>query len=262
MKLIDSHCHFDFDAFAPDRSRVWQRCLAAGVSRMIIPGVCEAQWQPLADLVKGQPGWYAAAGIHPWWVGRIEDLTVSAEGLDQLGHALTSHVREYACVAVGECGLDTAIDTPLAQQEAVFRLQIEVACALQLPLVLHVHRTHNAVLRLLKHYRPPRGGVVHAFSGSEQMAGDYWQLGFYLGVGGTVTYPRAAKTRRTFSRVPLQSLLLESDAPDMPLSGRQGRRNSPEHLPLIAAELAELRGVSTDEIANTTRHNTEMLFSL
>lgn len=262
MNLIDSHCHFDFDDFQPDRSQVWQQCVDAGVSRMIIPGVCESQWQTLAALASIQPGWHTAAGIHPWWVAKMPVPDGTGSGAAYLGKALAEHLSKFNCVAVGECGLDAATDTSMEIQEAICRVHIKVACDLQLPLILHVHRAHNEVLRLLKEFRPPRGGVIHAFNGSEQMAEDYWTLGFYLGVGGTITYPRAVKTRRTVSRVPLESLLLESDAPDMPLSGRQGQRNSPENLPLIAAELAKLRGVSQREIADETRKNTEKLFSL
>ncbi|MFA0810142.1 TatD family hydrolase [Microbulbifer epialgicus] len=262
MKLIDSHCHFDFDIFQPDRAQVWQRCLQSGVSRLIIPGVCQSQWQVLATLVENQPDWYTAAGVHPWWVTKIPGGDSTNRCAAYLSKVLKEHLSQHDCLAVGECGLDAAIDTPMSEQEAVFRVQLEVACELELPLILHVHRAHNEVLRLLKQYRPPCGGVIHAFSGSEQMALDYWKLGFYLGVGGIITYARATKTRRTISRVPLESLLLESDAPDMPLSGRQGQRNSPENLPLVAAELAKLRGISQQEIADNTRKNTEILFAL
>ncbi|QFT55503.1 TatD family hydrolase [Microbulbifer sp. THAF38] len=262
MKLIDSHCHFDFDIFEPDRAQVWQRCTDAGINQLIIPGVCISQWQRLAHLVDNQPQWHAAAGVHPWWVSKNCEEERDYRGEAELGRVLAEHLKQNQCVAVGECGLDAAIATPLESQMAVFKIQLEVASDLQLPLILHVHRAHNEVLKLLKQYHLPRGGVVHAFSGSEQMAMEYWKMGFYLGVGGTITYSRAAKTRRTVARVPLESLILESDAPDMPLSGRQGQRNSPENLPLIAAELAALRDISLQEVATATRKNTEMLFSL
>jgi TatD DNase family protein len=262
VKLIDSHCHLDFQIFENDRAQVWQRCVAKGISQLIIPGVCKPQWQKLALLVDGQPHWHAAAGVHPWWVSKNCQEDEECINEVQLNSALAEHLQQYRCIAVGECGLDAAIATPLEKQITVFKTQLEVASDLQLPLILHVHRAHNEVLKLLKQYPLPRGGVVHAFSGSEQMAMDYWKMGFYLGVGGTITYSRAAKTRKTVTRMPLESLILESDAPDMPLSGRQGQRNSPENLPLIAAELAALRGISLQEIASATRKNTEILFAL
>ncbi|WP_444930537.1 TatD family hydrolase [Microbulbifer sp. SSSA002] len=262
MKFIDSHCHFDFEAFSPDRNRVWQRCISAGIDRIIIPGVCEAQWQTLGALVAGQPAWRMAAGIHPWWVEKISPDVHWRENLAELGARLGESLEKYACVAVGECGLDASIETPLDKQEEILKIQLEIACNQDLPVILHVHRAHNELLRLLKQFRLPRGGVIHAFSGSEQMAQAYWKRGFYLGIGGTITYPRAAKTRRAVANMPLESLLLESDAPDMPLSGQQGMRNSPENLSKIAQALADLRGISVREIADATCRNTEKLFSL
>lgn len=254
--MIDSHCHFDFDAFDANRAQVWQQCRDAGVERMIIPGVSKPRWPALFELVKKEPAWYAAVGLHPWWVAESELEPA------QLQREIAAQVDANPCVAIGECGLDGAIVTPLAEQEPLFRAQLEVAEELQLPLIIHACRCHNEMLRLLKEYRPARGGVIHAFSGSEEIAREYWKLGFYLGAGGTITYERAAKTRRAFAALPLEAILLESDAPDMPIQGRQGERNSPAYLPLIATELANLRGVSVEGLAAQTRRNTETLFSL
>jgi TatD DNase family protein len=255
-QLIDSHCHFDFDAFAEDRMQVWARCTAAGVSRMIIPGVSIPQWQSLFALVKNQPAWYAAVGVHPWWV---RELAIDPA---QLARAICEWATQDRCVAVGECGLDAVIETPLQQQELVFRAHLTAACELDLPLIVHARKTHADTLRLLKTFRPARGGVIHAFSGSEEIAREYISLGFCLGIGGTISYERAAKTRATVAAVPLEALILESDAPDMPLAGRQGQRNSPEFLPQLAGILAELRGITVEQIAEQTRRNTEQLFAL
>lgn len=256
MYFIDSHCHFDFDAFAADRDAVWHQCVDAGVGQIIIPGVSVEQWPSLFALVKAEPRWRAAIGVHPWWVAGL------AMEPDALRAMLGERAAARNCVAIGECGLDAAAAAPMERQLPVFEAQVRAACELNLPLIVHVHKAHNETLRLLQKWRPPRGGVIHAFSGSEQMALDYWALGFYLGIGGTITYERAAKTRRAVAAVPLESLLLESDAPDMPLSGRQGQRNSPAYLPEIAAALAQLRGQSLEEIARQTRRNTELLFAL
>nr|WP_255774529.1 TatD family hydrolase [Microbulbifer zhoushanensis] len=262
--MIDSHCHFDFDDFALDRSEVWQRCCQLGLKGMVIPGVSIAQWRTLFELLQRRPEWHGAVGVHPWWVKELAtDHPGPGEELQEwlLGQLL-HWGRNSRCVAIGECGLDRAIDTPLALQRDIFRVHLRAACELQLPLIIHVHRYHADVLALLKEYRPLRGGVIHAFSGSEEIAREYWKLGFYLGIGGTITYPRAAKTRRAVAAVPLEALLLESDAPDMPLSGRQGQRNSPEFLPDIAAELASLRAVPVEEVAVQALRNTRQLFSL
>lgn len=256
MQLIDSHCHFDFEAFAGDRDQVWRSCREVGVSKLVVPGVSVAQWPALLELVATNPDWYAALGVHPWWVA---DLDVAPEKLPEL---IAERAAGADCVAVGECGLDAGIETDLETQQAVFRAQIVAAGELGLPLIVHSHKTHSQVLKLLKEHRPRRGGVIHAFSGSEEIAREFWKLGFYLGIGGIITYERAAKTRRAVAAMPLESLVLESDAPDMPLAGRQGERNSPAYLPLTAAALAQLHEISVDEIARQTRRNTEQLFAL
>nr|WP_255775835.1 TatD family hydrolase [Microbulbifer sediminum] len=263
--MIDSHCHFDFDAFAGDRDTVWQRCRDLGLKGLVIPGVSISQWQTLFELLRLRPDWYGAVGVHPWWVeaflagpgGQDKQLL-----LEDLREQLSSWGRRERCVAVGECGLDRGVETPLEHQCDIFRVHLATACELELPLIIHVHRYHAEVLSLLKEYRPARGGVIHAFSGSEEIAREYWQLGFYLGIGGTITYSRALKTRRAVAAMPLESLVLESDAPDMPLSGRQGQRNSPENLPDIAVALAALRGIPVEEVAVQTFRNTELLFAL
>ncbi|WP_346839653.1 TatD family hydrolase [Microbulbifer sp. SAOS-129_SWC] len=256
MHFIDSHCHFDFDAFAADRDTVWQQCRDAGVAQIVIPGVSTEQWPSLLALVAGQPRWHAAIGVHPWWVASLRMEP------QQLHALIVERAAAGSFIAVGECGLDAAAQAPLERQLPVFEAQVRAVCDLNLPLIVHTHKAHNEVLRLLKKWRPPRGGVIHAFSGSEQMAADYWALGFYLGIGGTITYERAAKTRRAVAAAPLESLLLESDAPDMPLAGRQGQRNSPEFLPETAAVLAQLRDQPLQEIARHTCRNTELLFGL
>ncbi|WP_160153922.1 TatD family hydrolase [Microbulbifer sp. ALW1] len=261
MPLIDSHCHFDFDAFAADRQQVWARCEVLGVQGMVIPGVSIPQWRHLFALVNTQTGWYGAVGVHPWWV---KDLAIVPE---RLASAIVERVgRERSganrCVAVGECGLDANIETPLAEQLPVFKAQIEAAAALKLPLIIHCVRAHNEIIRLLKQCYLPCGGVIHAFSGSREIAEEYWKLGFYLGVGGTITYPRAAKTRAALAAMPLESLLLESDAPDMPHAGRQGQRNSPEYLPAVADTLADLRGITSAAVIAQTGNNARALFGI
>ncbi|MBN8431938.1 TatD family hydrolase [Microbulbifer salipaludis] len=260
MPLVDSHCHFDFDAFAPDRAEVWARSVANGVGALIIPGVSIPQWRHLFALVDSEPDWYGAVGVHPWW---IKDLAIAPQ---QLQRALIERVdrerRRGGCVAIGECGLDANIDTSMEVQLAVFEAHLIAARERCLPLIVHAVRAHNEVIRMLKKLTPPQGGVIHAFSGSREIAEAYIELGFSLGVGGTITYTRAAKTRNTLAGVALESLLLESDAPDMPHAGRQGERNSPEYLPTVAETLAELRGISVDDVICQTEKNTRALFAI
>ena len=132
----------------------------------------------------------------------------------------------------------------------------------QLPVILHHRKSHDIILRQLRQYQLPKGGVIHAFSGSYQQAMQYIQLGFKLGVGGTITYERAVKTRAVMAKVPLDALVLETDAPDMPICGRQGQRNSPEYLPEILAVLALLRHEPIEQITQVLWATTCALFAL
>ncbi|MBY6189069.1 TatD family hydrolase [Microbulbifer agarilyticus] len=262
MAFIDSHCHFDFDAFSEDRAQVWSRCRQAGVQSLVIPGVSIPQWRQLFALVHSEPDWYGAVGVHPWWVKElaIAPADVRRAVVERVEHERQRSGEVSRCVAVGECGLDANIETPLEQQLPVFEAQLDAARALSLPVIVHSVRAHADVLRILKKFSLEEGGVIHAFSGSREIAEEYVRLGFYLGVGGTITYERAAKTRRALSDIPLEKLLLESDAPDMPLAGRQGERNSPEYLPQIAQTLAELRGISPEQVIAQTGKNACTLF--
>lgn len=251
--LIDSHCHLDFDAFQHDRSPVWSRCLERGLTHLLIPGTDPEQWLRAAALCEQNDGWVFAAGVHPWWQSQQDDKWLAA----------CRHMLQHPlCVAVGECGLDKRIDTPMDQQLAWLDTHLALAQEARKPVILHCVKAHNELIRCLKRYRLPEGGVVHAFSGSADQARTYWQMGLRLGVGGVITYERARKTRDAVAVVPVEALLLETDAPDMPLAGRQGERNSPEYLPEIAVTLAQLRGAPVEDIARQTSDNARALFRL
>jgi len=251
--LIDSHCHFDFEVFDQERENCWHHCLAAGVRRLLIPGVEPAQWSKAYDIVTEYTGIVMSAGLHPWWIHQasLPDLSYWHDTLNQ----------EY-CVAVGECGLDAMIGISLDQQQYIFTQHLLMALEHDLPIIIHVRRAHNALLQLLKRYPLPRGGVIHGFTGSYELAMRYWNMGFYIGVGGSITYDRAAKTRAAIRAMPLEALVLETDAPDMPLKGYQGQANSPLHLVGIAKALAALRHQNLSHIVQQTTKNTEQLFSL
>ena len=260
--LIDSHCHFDFAAFDGDRSQVWAAARKLGVEQLIIPGVAPDQWQAASNISADYPGIYCAAGIHPWWVKELVGEHLSAVELDTLRSTLRRALMASPYVAVGECGLDKFTGSDFRHQQTLLAMQVELACELNKPLIIHCRKAHNEVIALLRQHRPSAGGVIHAFSGSTQIAETYIELGFYLGIGGTITYERAHKTRQAVCEVPLSALLLESDAPDMPLCGRQGERNSPQYLPDTARVLAELRQQSVEDIARQTTENSRRLFSL
>jgi len=266
MQFFDSHCHFDFIEFNADRAALWQACNAQGITRLLMPGVTPGQWQRAAQLCADYTGLCYAAGIHPHWIAQQPWFQQDAGDLfsdttsDNIAALIAQEIRHPACVAVGECGLDKMIATPLHVQQQLLAIHIDVANQVRKPLIIHCVRAHNELLALLKKHKANCGGVIHAFSGSYEIAQQYVALGFYLGVGGTITYERAQKTRAALTKIPLDYLLLETDAPDMPLQGKQGQRNSPETIPQVAQVLAGLRGVDTAEIAAATWSNTLALF--
>jgi TatD DNase family protein len=176
--------------------------------------------------------------------------------------ALASFIEQNQPVAVGEIGLDFFLPghDKLAQT-ALFEAQVEIAQHFNLPVILHVRKAHDEVLKVLRK-SSLKGGIVHAFNGSMQQAEFYMQQGFVFGVGGALTYPRAQKLQRLFTELPLNAIVLETDAPDMPLAGHQGERNSPEHIPQIAETLAELRDEPLATIAAITTANCMNLFKL
>ncbi len=258
LSFIDSHCHFDFDVFDCDREQLWQRCRDNGVQQLVIPGVNPVGWAKCQQLACSLPGISMAAGLHPWWAGDFPCGYFNQQE-QQCWEAV---LDEPYCVAVGECGLDKSITTPLPLQQMWFEQHINMACMTALPMIVHVRHAHNEVLALLEHYRPKGGGVIHAFSGSLALALRYWRLGFFLGIGGSITYERAVKTRHTVAELPLESMVLETDSPDMPLAGYQGRRNDPARIPLVAQTLASLREQPLAVIAQQTTLNSQQLFRL
>ncbi|MES2822987.1 MAG: TatD family hydrolase [Pseudomonadota bacterium] len=262
IEYFDSHCHFDFPAFDPDRKAMWQHCHALGVKQLVIPGVCPEQWNIAARIAGQSSGVYFAAGIHPWWIEKVFAGECNAQQIGNMAGKLATFVKQEKCVAIGECGLDAVIATNLSIQKELLDAHLQLASELALPVIIHCRKAHNDIILALKKFELPAGGVIHAFSGSIDLAMIYWRLGFRLGVGGTITYARAHKTRETVRQLPIAAMVLETDAPDMPLSGHQGHDNTPEKLPVIAQVLADLRTESVSYIAQQTTKNARNLFGL
>ncbi len=255
MQLIDTHCHLDFPVLHDALDQVLLRARAAGVARFVVPGVGGHNWPAVLALCAQHRDLFPALGMHPCFLGG--ELAAQLQRLDQL---LTCR-REV--VAVGEIGLDLFIPAAdFALQLSVFRPQLELAKTHEKPVLLHVRKAHDQVLKQLRQLRLPRAGIVHAFSGSEQQALEYLKLGFKLGVGGAITYPRARKLRQLVADLPLDSFVLETDAPDMPLCGFQGQVNYPERLRRVLAVCAELRPESQELIAETITATSQRLLSL
>jgi TatD DNase family protein len=239
--FIDSHCHFDFNCFDHDRTEVLDRCRNMAVDIIVIPGTQASQWQKQIDLCQQFPQLKFALGLHPYFLNRFEP-----GHLVKLANLLNQYQNKV--LALGEIGLDAHIDVDWKIQIQVFEQQLMIAKEHMLPVILHHRNSHNELIRILKDKKFSQGGIVHAFSGSLQEAQIYIDLGFKIGVGGGITYSRANKTRKTIAQLPLNSLVLETDAPDMPLMGKQGQRNSPEYLPEIFECLLSLRKETKQEI--------------
>jgi TatD DNase family protein len=256
MQLIDTHTHLDFPDFDADRSELLARSRAAGVERLVVLGVYRDNWQRLWDLALAENGIHAAFGLHPVYLEqhRAEDLDVLRDWLQRLaGHP--------KLCAVGEFGLDYFIESlDRERQQALFEAQLALAVEFGLPALLHVRRAHAATIATLKRFRLPRGGVIHAFAGSYEEAREYLRLGFRLGLGGAPTWPQALRLRKVVAQLPLEAIVLETDAPDMAPAMYAGLRNSPEHLPAICTALAELRGETPEALAAASSRNAAELF--
>lgn len=246
--LIDSHCHLDFECFDHDRKQVIERCKRLGIDRIIIPGTQADAWQKQISLCENHPQLRFALGLHPYFLNAYR-----ASHLEKLRTCLTNYSDKV--VGLGEIGLDGVVDVDWSLQVSVFTQQLHIATEQNLPIILHHRETHNELIRILKKGKFTQGGIVHAFSGSLQQALSYIDLGFKVGVGGGITYQRANKTREAIKRLPLSSLVLETDSPDMPLMGRQGERNSPEYLPDIFKTLLALRDENKDELMLACTNN-------
>jgi TatD DNase family protein len=255
--VIDSHCHFDLPDFDGDRSQVIANCKALGVDRLLVPGLSLSQFKTLLAMKSQYNVVDIALGWHPYYLEELK-LAELSQHMSEL--ALAAKQNSKNIVAIGECGLDGSLPLSMTYQERVLHYQIQIAKDIGKPLILHHRQSHNQLIRLLKIEKFDLGGVIHAFSGSEQIAKTYIDLGFVLGVGGTITYQRAVKTRATIANIELKHLLLETDAPDMPVFAHQGKRNSPEKLPLIAQALAELHGCNVSDVDTQTTNNYHRVF--
>lgn len=255
MRLFDTHCHFDFEPFAAHFSQQLNLAQQAGIERLLLPAIGIENWSRLEQLSEQFPSLYYALGFHPYFLAQQ-----SLNDLADLDAKIA--LRSARCVAVGECGLDAMVDVPMAQQEAFFIAQVELAKQHRLPLILHARKTHNRLIQLLKQTRFEHGGILHGFSGSYQQAMQFVDLGFYLGIGGVITYPRANKTRQAVAQLPLSALVLETDAPDMPLMGYQGEPNHPKRLPMILEHLAHLQKMDKQTVAVNVWQNSHLALKI
>ncbi|TWI12095.1 TatD family hydrolase [Aerolutibacter ruishenii] len=251
--LVDTHCHLDAPEFDADREAVIARARAAGVTRQVLPAVEAAAWPKLRDICRNHDGLFPAYGLHPMYlpVHRPEHLVELREWIE----------RERP-VAVGECGLDFFVEgLDPDTQSMYFEQQLRLARDFDLPVIVHARRAVDQVIAAIRRFGPLRG-VVHSFPGSRDQAERLHALGFLVSLGGPVTYERANRLRTLVATLPIEMLMLETDAPDQPDAGVRGMRNEPARLSTILEVTAALRGESPEALATATSRNAERLFGL
>ncbi len=250
---IDTHCHLDADAFDADRDAVLARAVAQGVTMMVIPGVEVAGLDRVAKLAH-RHGFAYALGIHPLYTPQAAD-----EDLERLRDALAAARDDPRLVAVGEIGLDYFVpDLDRERQEWFYAQQLRIARENQLPVILHVRRSADGLLKYLNRHGVV-GGIAHAFNGSEEQARRMVARGFKLGFGGAMTYDGSQRIRRLASTLPDDAWVLETDAPDIPPQWLRKKgtslRNEPGELPAMAQVMSELRGLPLEAVAQANRRN-------
>jgi len=253
MQFIDSHSHIDFPEFDSDRIDAIIRAEKAGIKKIIVSATTEQRWDLIRVLADDNQIIAAAYGLHPMFTGehRISHLD-----------KLKTFISEHDTIAIGEIGLDYFISNPDHNAQLdLFIQQLDIATEFNLPVIIHARKSLDIILRELRK-RPIIKGSIHSFSGSEQQARQLIDLGFYLGFGGPITYTRATKLRRLVSTLPLESILLETDSPDQPDLNHFGKRNEPAFLVNMAYEVAKLRGIEMDDLAEQIFNNTKQLFKL
>lgn len=250
MELVDTHCHLYEPPLAEDVDAVLARAADSGVTRIVVPAFDLASWEKIAQLQE-RPGVYAALGLHPWVAGEPLDA-------DRLRGAL----RETGAVAVGEIGLDAKVEDPsLDAQRQVLRMQLRVACELDLPVLLHCRGAFDELIVELREFAPELRGIIHAFSKEPMLAQRFLDLGMHLAFGGAVTRP-GSKAGRSAAMVPEARLLLETDAPSIALFEVPPEQVEPRHVRDIAETIATIRGTTIDAIGRTTTANARALLRI
>lgn len=259
--MIDSHCHLDLEAFDVDRDAVIARAVTAGVTGILVPAIRPRTWPALLATARRHGLLRVALGIHPQIVPDLAP-DEAPDDIDELANRIARAIADAgdAVVAVGECGLDAATGH-LARQEAIFRAHIRAARAVNKPLVIHVLRAHDLAPGVLRDERAHEvGGVLHSYSGGEQLVGVYRDLGMSFSFAGPITYPNARRPVEAARAIPAELLLAETDAPDQAPAAHRGGRSEPAFVADVIAGLAAARGVDGAELAALTTANATRLF--
>lgn len=253
LELTDSHAHIDDAGFDADREAMFTRASDAGVRHIVVPAIDRASWGRIAAICANHVQAHPAYGLHPIYLDQHQP-----EHLDEL----VTQLKTHPAVAVGEIGLDYFLpELDQERQREYFKRQLRIARDLELPVIVHARRAMDEVTSTMRRMGGLRG-VVHSFSGSEQQARQLWEMGFHIGIGGPVTHERAQRLRHIVATMPIEHLLLETDAPDQPDASHRGQRNEPCRLVEILRVVAQLRGESEAAIAQATTANARRLFNI
>lgn len=277
IELFDTHCHLDFAELAKDLPNHLKMANNVGVKRFLVPATSEDNWQQVQALSAKYPMLYHALGFHPHFLPPIDQALLQPKGLARSTKSLTSLIDPFIhqldkalasksehCVAIGEIGLDGMIldRCPMDVQVAFLTAQIDLANQYQLPVLLHARKAHNEISQVLKRLPCHKGGIVHAFSGSLSQANYYLSKGFKIGVGGVISYPNAKKTQATIAALPLDSLVIETDSPDMPLADSSSNVNFPFHTATIFRIICCLRNETPQTISKMIWQNSNGILAI
>ncbi len=252
-QLIDSHCHLDFELFDHDRPQVLQRAKDINISDIVIPGTERKYWDRVNKLCENTESLHACYGLHPYWLHQQDKQDIA-----QLENYLSTH----NAIALGECGLDfRAQQADKKIQLTFFEAQLTIAENLKLPVVIHSVKASETVIQVIKKFKNLTG-MIHSYSGSSEQAKQLIDLNFLISVSGSVTYDNAKKIKSVVKKIPLTSLLLETDAPDQPDKQHFGKRNEPAYLINTVKTISDLKQETAASIAQQTTMNAKNLFTI
>lgn len=251
--IFESHAHYDDEAFNEDRETLLASMQENGIGTIINVGASIASTQSTIALTQQYPFLYGAAGVHPSETAELDE--------DKLCW-LEQQCRREKIVAVGEIGLDYHWPEPdRALQKYWFEKQLELAARVNLPLIIHSREAAKDTLDIMKaHHTQDSRGVIHCFSYTKEIAQEYISMGYYIGIGGVITFSNAKKLKEAAAAIPIEKILLETDCPYLAPVPNRGKRNSSLNLPYVAQEIAQIKGISREEVVSITSENAQRLF--
>lgn len=252
--IIDTHAHYDDRQFDKDRDELLKGMKDAGIGLIVNAGSTLESWKKIQELTEQYSFVYGAVGIHPDETG-----TLTEEHMTEL-ERLLEHEK---MVAVGEIGLDYYWDNESHDvQKHWFIRQLDIARRKEMPVIIHSREAAADTMEIMKEYAAGMKAVIHCYSYSAEMAAEYVKMGYYIGIGGVVTFKNAKKLRRVVEQIPMTAIVLETDCPYLAPEPYRGKRNSSEYLPYVANKIAEIKGISSEEVVRQTEENSRRLYKL